>query len=254
MNILISNDDGYQSPGIRVLADTLSSLGSVTIIAPDRNRSGASNSLTLSHPVAVRQEEDRVFSVQGTPTDCIQIAFGGLLDGTPDIVVSGINDGPNLGDDTLYSGTVAAAMEGRFLRLTPIAVSMASFNPQHYTTAAQVVKDLIVEIDSHDLSTHAALNINVPDLAIQEIKGIRSTVLGTRHAAAPAEPHQSPRGETLYWLGAAGQVNESGEGTDFNAVNNGFVSVTPLHTDLTDHSSVAALQDWLQTRTTGKQN
>lgn len=244
MNILVSNDDGYLSEGIVVLAEHLAALGTVTVVAPDRNRSGASNSLTLMRPVEVTRISQNVFAAHGTPADCVQVAFGGLMQEKPDIVVSGINDGPNLADDTLYSGTVAAAMEGRFLAYMPIAVSMASSKPKHFSTAASVVVTLIRSLSPLPANSQPQLlNVNVPDLPVNELKGIKATRLGTRHAAKGAGPHDNPRGANMYWLGAAGQIDDCSEGTDFAAVDAGYVSVTPLHTDLTNHQQIKKTQD-----------
>ena len=245
MRLLIANDDGYLSPGIRALKSALDALGEATIVAPDRNRSGASNSLTLSHPVHVRRHEDRIWSVEGTPTDCVNIALSGLLPERPDRVVSGINDGPNMGDDVLYSGTVAAAVEGRNLGEPAIAVSMASFEPTHYATAAAVVARLVVAMGEAPLPPDTILNVNVPDVPEGELKGLRATRCGTRHESQNAIRMTSPRGELLYWLGAAGDVDDAGPGTDFEAVANGFVSVTPLSIDMTRRDRVEGVADWL---------
>lgn len=246
MRILIANDDGYLSPGIRALHTAMKSLGSATIVAPDRNRSGASNSLTLSHPVHARRHEQDVFSLEGTPTDCVNIALNGLLDEDQDMVVSGINDGPNMGDDVLYSGTVAAAIEGRHLGHPALAVSMASHEPQHYDTAARVVRNLVSHLKEVPLPGDTILNINVPDLPFEQLAGLRSTRLGTRHPSKSTIAQQSPRGETLYWIGAAGDIADDGPGTDFGAVRDGFVSVTPLQIDLTRFNSIEPVGDWLE--------
>lgn len=246
MRILIANDDGYLSPGIRALHKAMKPLGHATIVAPDRNRSGASNSLTLSHPVHVRQQEPDIYSLEGTPTDCVNIALSGLLEDEQDMVVSGINDGPNMGDDVLYSGTVAAAIEGRHLGHPALAVSMASHEPQHFATAATVMGNLVVHLKEVPLPSDTILNINVPDLPFAELKGLRATRLGTRHPSNNSIPLASPRGETLYWIGAAGGIADDGPGTDFGAVRDGFVSVTPLQIDLTRLDSVKPVGDWLE--------
>jgi len=245
MRILIANDDGYLSPGIRALYGAMQQLGQATIVAPDRNRSGASNSLTLSHPVFVRQHEPTVFSLEGTPTDCVNIALSGLLDQEQDMVVSGINDGPNMGDDVLYSGTVAAAIEGRHLGHPALAVSMATHEPTHYQTAASVMQKLVGHLREVPLPYDTILNINVPDLPLEQIKGLQATRLGTRHPSKNAIKQMSPRGETLYWIGAAGDIADDGPGTDFGAVRDGFVSVTPLQIDLTRFDSVTPVSNWL---------
>jgi len=246
MRILISNDDGYMSPGIRALYAAMQTLGSAIIAAPDRNRSGASNSLTLSHPLHVRQHETDIYSLEGTPTDCVNIALSGLLDEAPDMVVSGINDGPNMGDDVLYSGTVAAAMEGRHLGHPALAVSMATHEPRHYAAAARVMTNLVVHLEEVPLPADTILNINVPDLPFDQIQGLRATRLGTRHPSKSSIRQVSPRGETIYWIGAAGDIADDGPGTDFGAVRDGYVSVTPLQIDLTRLDSVAPVSDWLE--------
>ncbi|PID62932.1 MAG: 5'/3'-nucleotidase SurE [Gammaproteobacteria bacterium] len=245
MRFLVANDDGYLSPGIHALKQAMGELGESVIVAPDRNRSGASNSLTLSHPVHVRRHEHEVYSVEGTPTDCVNIALSGLLDNEPDMVVSGINDAPNMGDDVLYSGTVAAAIEGRSLGHPAIAVSMASHQPRHYHTAARVTRRIVEGLMHHPLPADTILNINVPDLPEIELKGIRATRLGIRHPSQNAISLTSPRGETLYWIGPAGEIADEGAGTDFGAVNEGYVSVTPLHIDLTRHDTIGSLESWL---------
>jgi 5'-nucleotidase len=247
MKILISNDDGYQAPGIVCLAKTLQQIAEIQVIAPDRNRSGASNSLTLEHPLRLRQAENGFIYVDGTPTDCVHLAITGLLDFEADIVISGINAGPNLGDDVIYSGTVAAAMEGRFLGLPGLAVSLGSFQGQHYETAAKVVLKLLERLQTHQLSlpTNTILNINVPDVPFEELKGMQITRLGSRHKAERAIKTKDPFGNEVYWLGPAGAEQDAGLGTDFYAVNNGYVSITPLHIDLTAHSALEVTREWL---------
>ncbi len=245
MRILLSNDDGIHAPGLRVMAEYLQPLGELTVVAPDRNRSGASNSLTLSRPLRVTEVSEGWYAVDGTPTDCVHLAVTGLHDKRPDIVISGINAGANLGDDTLYSGTVAAAMEGRFMGLPAIAVSDVSFQPRHYETAARVVVDLIGDIGSHPLPPKSILNVNVPDLRWEELKGVEVTRLGYRHIAEDVIRDQDPRGRPLYWIGSAGPEQDAGQGTDFHAVSNGYASVTPLHTDLTNHAALDGLAGWL---------
>jgi 5'-nucleotidase len=247
MKILVSNDDGYQAPGIICLVETLQKFAQVTVIAPDRNRSGASNSLTLNHPLRVKRADNGFIYVDGTPTDCVHLGITGLLDTEQDMVVSGINAGPNLGDDVIYSGTVAAAMEGRFLGLPALAVSMTSFTPHYYQTAALVVESLLARLqDGHlPLPVDTILNVNVPDLPLDELKGIKVTRLGSRHRAAPAIKSEDPHGHPIYWVGLAGPEQDAGPGTDFYAINEGFVSVTPLHVDLTRHSALENLEEWL---------
>jgi 5'-nucleotidase len=245
MHILLSNDDGYEAPGIQCLAEVLASKSRITVVAPDRNRSGASNSLTLDDPIRAQSVSESVIRVDGTPTDCVHLAITGLLKQEPDIVISGINAGANMGDDVLYSGTVAAAMEGRFLGLPAIAVSLVGENLQHYETAAQVVLNLLDELSSVPLPSDTILNINVPDLPYDELSGILTTRLGRRHKSEPVIKSRDPRGRVMYWVGPPGEEREEGSGTDFYAVRNGYVSITPLHVDLTRHSALADLEEWL---------
>ncbi len=246
MHILLSNDDGYLAPGLKAMAEELSAFAQVTVVAPDRNRSGASNSLTLQRPLRAEQTPQGFFKVDGTPTDCVHLALTGLLDDEPDMVVSGINAGANLGDDVIYSGTVAAATEGRFLGLPALAVSLASRQPAHFETAARATAQIIQRLRNQPLSQVSILNINVPDIPWQDIKGFRSTRLGFRHRAEPVVQQLDPYQQKIYWVGPAGDAQDAGDGTDFFAVANGYVSVTPLQIDLTRHEQVASLQQWLQ--------
>lgn len=247
MRILVSNDDGYQAPGIVCLVNTLQKFAHITVVAPDRNRSGASNSLTLEHPIRTKKADNGFIYVDGTPTDCVHFALTGLLDTLPDIVVSGINAGGNLGDDVLYSGTVAAAMEGRSLGLPSLALSVVSDNPQHYDTAAQVAESVLRRLKSNklDLPVDTILNINVPDLPWEQIKGIRATRLGKRHCSEPIIKSTDPRGEPIYWIGPVGEAQDAMPGSDFYAVEQGYVSITPLHVDLTRHSALDTMTEWL---------
>ncbi len=247
MKILVSNDDGYQAPGIICLVETLQKFADVTVVAPDRNCSGASNSLTLAYPLRAKQADNGFIYVDGTPTDCVHLAITGLLDSEPDMVVSGINAGANLGDDVIYSGTVAAAMEGRFLGLPAMAVSITSFNPHYYQTAALVVESLLARLQDHDLPlpVDTILNVNVPDLPLEKLKGMRVTRLGSRHRAEPAVKSEDPQGSPIYWIGPAGPEQDAGPGTDFDAINQDFVSITPLQVDLTRHSALEKLEEWL---------
>ena len=245
MHILITNDDGYLAPGIRVLADALSSVARISVVAPDRNKSGASNSLTLSRPLRAEMTPLGYYSVDGTPTDCVHLAISGLLDEKPDMVVSGINAGPNLGDDVLYSGTVAAATEGRFLGLPAIAVSLAGRPAKHYETAAQVVQQIIRNLIDRPLPEDTILNINVPDLVADQIQGIAASRLGFRHKAEPSIQQFDPYGSPIYWVGPPGEAQDAGPGTDFHTVEHNQVSVTPLQIDLTRHDSIPPLQQWL---------
>ncbi|HAT6979809.1 TPA: 5'/3'-nucleotidase SurE [Legionella pneumophila] len=235
MKILVSNDDGVLAPGIKILANELATLGEVKVVAPDRNRSGASNSLTLTQPLRVKQLDNGYYSVDGTPTDCVHLALTGFLEPIADIVVSGINEGANLGDDVLYSGTVAAAMEGRYLGLPAIAVSMVGDNIQHYETAAIIAKELVMKLSVNKLPSQTILNVNVPDLPLNQIKGFQVTRLGTRHSAEPIIKEYDPRGRPIYWVGPPGIEADAGAGTDFFAIKTGHVSITPLHLDMTHY-------------------
>ncbi len=245
MRILLSNDDGIHAPGLRALARALESLGQLTVVAPDRNRSGASNSLTLGRPLRINEMQPGWYSVDGTPTDCVHLAITGLLDHRPDIVVSGINAGANLGDDTLYSGTVAAAMEGRFMGLPSIAVSNVAYQPKHYDAAAQVVVRMLADLPTHPLPPGSILNINVPDLPYEQLQGIDVTRLGYRHIAEDVVRDQDPRGRPIYWIGPAGSEQDAGPGTDFYAINQNKVAVTPLQIDLTNHHALSGLKGWV---------
>ena len=245
MQILLSNDDGYLAPGLAILAKRLAKLGQLSVVAPDRNRSAASNSLTLSRPLNAQLADNGFYKVDGTPTDCVHLAITGLLSTEPDIVISGPNDGPNMGDDVLYSGTVAAATEGRFLGLPAIAVSMGSFDPQHFETACWATDKLITRLQHQPLTEDTILNVNVPDLPIDQIKGFKSTRLGNRHKSSGVVKQINPRGESVYWVGPPGEAQDAGEGTDFYAVKQGFISVTPLQIDLTRYDSLQNLHQWL---------
>jgi 5'-nucleotidase len=247
MHVLISNDDGVDAPGIRVLAETLGRLGRVTIFAPDRDRSGASNSLTLDQPIRVTEIEPGIHRVAGTPTDCVHLALCGLLDDDPDLVVSGINNAANLGDDVIYSGTVAAAMEGRYLGLPAIAVSLCSrdHQPENFPSAARAVMQLMERLLVDPLPADTILNVNVPDLPWEEIRGFEVTRLGHRHRAEPSVEQFDPRGRRVYWIGPAGPEQDAGPGTDFDAVRRGFVSVTPIHVDLTRYQAMEKVASWI---------
>lgn len=245
MRILLSNDDGCTAPGLRSLHQHLKSAHDVTVVAPDRNRSGASNSLTLLHPLRVQQHADGVSCVDGTPTDCVHLALTCLLTEAPDLVVSGINAGANLGDDTLYSGTVAAAMEGRHLGLSAIAVSCVSHTPKHYDTAARVTLRLIERLREEAVPGDTILNINVPDVPWDELRGYEVTRLGNRHRAEAAVKSADPRGRPIYWIGVAGSQADCGPGTDFHAVAHNRVSITPLLVDLTRYSMMDRMSGWI---------
>ncbi|MBI3094644.1 MAG: 5'/3'-nucleotidase SurE [Rhodocyclales bacterium] len=245
MRILLSNDDGYFAPGLAQLATSLSDLGQITVVAPELNRSGASNSLTLDRPMHLRRAANGYMYVSGTPSDCVHLAVTGLLDHQPDMVVSGINLGANMGDDTIYSGTVAAATEGYLLGVPSIAISLGSFAGKHFDTAGRVARELVQRFSATPFAEPVLLNVNVPDLPYEELRGIQVTRLGRRHKAEPAVKSVSPRGETLYWIGAAGPAADAGEGTDFWAVEHGWVSVTPLQIDLTHAAQLASVRSWL---------
>ena len=245
MRILLSNDDGYQAPGLRVLYDALTPLAEVTVVAPERNRSGASNSLTLDYPIRAEQAENGFMRVDGTPTDCVHLAITGLLDQEPDMVIAGINAGANLGDDVLYSGTVAAATEGRFLGLPAIALSINSHAPAHYATGARVAAVLVARLEQSPLSPDSIINVNIPDLPFDELAGFRVTRLGHRHKAEPVVRERDPRGRVIYWVGPAGLEQDAGPGTDFHAVREGYVSITPLQVDLTRHAALDGLARWV---------
>ncbi len=245
MRILVSNDDGYQAPGLLRLAAALRELADITVVAPDRDRSGASNSLSLKNPLYVTQHDNGCYSVEGTPTDCVHVAITGLLEQEPDMVVSGINNGPNMGDDILYSGTVAAAIEGRFLGLPAIAISQASFRPQHFDTAARVAVWLVRRLVQRPLPPDTILNVNVPDLPWEQVAGFQATRLGQRHKSEPVIKSTDPRGRPIYWVGPAGPEQDAGPGTDFYAVRANYVSVTPLQIDLTRYKGLDALAAWL---------
>jgi 5'-nucleotidase len=245
MRILLSNDDGYFAPGLASLAEALSALADIVVVAPERDRSGASNSLTLDRPLSVRKSHLGFFYVNGTPTDCVHLAVTGLLDELPDMIVSGVNHGANMGDDTIYSGTVAAATEGFLLGIPSVAVSLASRAQGHYATAAQVAAGLVRRFQQLPLREPVLLNVNVPDVPFGELGGIRITRLGRRHRAEPVIKSSTPRGDTVYWVGAAGSAQDAGEGTDFHAVAQGLVSITPLQIDLTHFAQLDSLRAWV---------
>lgn len=246
MHILISNDDGYKSKGIQVLINELKKIAQITVVAPSRNRSGASSSLSLDRSIKVTKKEDSFYFLSGTPTDCVHIALTGLMQTLPDMVISGINHGPNLGDDTIYSGTVAAAIEGYLLDIPSFAISMGSVNPKHFETAAIVTSDLIKLYNKRKVSSASLLNINVPDIPYDELKGLEVTRLGKRHAAEKAMKKKHTQKESLYWIGEVGQPNDGGPGTDFYALKNNFVSISPIHPDLTDFKKIEITKNWIK--------
>lgn len=245
MRILLSNDDGYFSPGIAALAERLATFATVTVVAPERDRSGASNSLTLDRPLSVRRAHNGFFYINGTPTDCVHIAMTGLLDTRPDMVVSGINDGANMGDDTIYSGTVAAATEGHLLGVPAIAFSLAERGYGNLDSAARIAVEFVQRFIARPLPGTPLINVNIPGLPYEAVDGFRVTRLGRRHHAEPVIRSTNPRGDAIYWIGPAGSARDAGPGTDFHAVEHGQVSVTPLRIDLTAEPDLEGLSRWL---------
>lgn len=246
MRILLSNDDGYFAPGLAALAEALAGLGEITVVAPEQNRSGASNSLTLDRPLFLKQAANGFYFVNGTPTDCVHLAVTGMLEYLPDIVVSGINLGANMGDDTIYSGTVAAATEGYLLGLPSIAISLTSFEGRNFVTAGQVARELVERFIRDPIREPVLLNVNVPDIPYGQLQGTEVTRLGRRHKAEPVVRMTSPRNETVYWVGAAGAAADAGPGTDFNTVERGCVSITPLQIDLTHTAQLGVVSNWIK--------
>ena len=246
MRILLSNDDGYFAPGLACLAEALSAIAEVTVVAPERDRSGASNSLTLDRPLHLHKAHNGFYYVNGTPTDCVHLAVTGMLDTLPDMVVSGINAGANMGDDTIYSGTVAAATEGFLLGIPSLAISLNSASSKNFSTAARVAADMVQRFKDNKFHEPVLLNINVPDISYEELKGMEVTRLGRRHKAEAVVKSQTPRGETVYWVGAAGPAQDAGEGTDFFSIQHDRVSLTPLQIDLTRYGQMNSVKDWLK--------
>jgi len=244
MRILISNDDGYKADGIIQLAKSLSEIAEVIVVAPSENKSAASSSLTLGKPLKPIQIENNIYAIDGTPSDCVHLALCGFIKESIDLVVTGINFGANLGDDVIYSGTVAGAIEGRFLGLPSIAISLASWECKYFDTAGYIAKLLVAQIDKSTLAYNTIINVNVPDIPITEINGIKSTRLGNRHKSEPSI--QDLKDPSLYWIGENGKEADNGEGTDFHAVSNNFVSVTPLQIDLTKYPEIKQVSDWLE--------
>jgi 5'-nucleotidase len=244
MRILISNDDGYEAKGIKQLSKSLSEIAEVIVVAPNKNKSAASSSLTLGKPLKPIQIDKNIYAIDATPSDCVHLALCGYIKESIDLVVTGINYGANLGDDVIYSGTVAGAIEGRFLGLPSIAISLASFECEHFETAGEIAKRLVAQIDKAPLSYNTIINVNVPDIPLNQIKGIRSTRLGNRHKSESSI--QDERDPSLYWIGENGKEADNGEGTDFHAVSNNYVSITPLQIDLTKYNEMATLTKWLE--------
>ena len=246
MRILLSNDDGYFAPGLAALFESLAGLGEIVVVAPEQNRSGASNSLTLDRPLFLKKASSGFHFVNGTPTDCVHLAVTGMLDDLPDIIVSGINHGANMGDDTIYSGTVAAATEGFLLGIPSMAISLTSFEGNNCETAGRIARELVERFVRDPIREPVLLNVNVPDISYSELNGMEVTRLGRRHKAEPVVKMTSPRNETVYWVGAAGAAADSGPGTDFNAVERGVVSITPLQIDLTHSAQLPSIRQWMQ--------
>ncbi|MDN4503848.1 5'/3'-nucleotidase SurE [Alteromonadaceae bacterium BrNp21-10] len=245
MKILLSNDDGVHAPGLKALYEALVKLHDVTVIAPDRNCSGASNALSLTLPLRIAQMDNGFHAVNGTPTDCVHLGLNSFLDDDPQLVVSGINHGANLGDDVIYSGTVAAATEGRYMGLPAIAVSLASHHGEHFASAAHIACNIVNHLQQHPLPADQILNINVPDLPLADIKGIQVTRQGRRHRAESMQKSQDPHGRDIYWYGRVGAEQDAGPGTDFYAIANGYCSVTPLAVDMTAYQSMDDLTQWI---------
>lgn len=246
MHILISNDDGVHALGIKTLTESLKEIASVQVIAPDRNKSGASNALTLERPLGAHVHSNGFISIDGTPTDCVNLGVSGTFGQKPEVVVSGINAGANLGDDVLYSGTVAAAMEGRTLGLPGIAISVVNGHPVYYETAAAIAKDLVMNLKNLNVAPRTVLNVNVPDVPLSEIKGIHVTRLGHREVSQRPIECVDPRGKSRYWIAGVGSAIDNGPGTDFYAVEHGFVSITPVHFDMTHYVAMSNVEDWLE--------
>ncbi len=246
MRILLSNDDGYFAPGLTSLVEALSSIADTVVVAPERDRSGSSNSLTLDRPLSLHKSHNGFYYVNGTPTDCVHLAVTGMLDKLPDMVISGINDGANMGDDTIYSGTVAAATEGFLLGIPSLALSLANVSDENFSTAARVATDIVQRFKQNKFLGPILLNINVPDIPYEHLQGIEVTRLGRRHKAEAVVKSQSPRGEIVYWVGAAGAVQDASEDTDFHAIQLNRVSVTPLQIDLTQYGQIDTVKQWLK--------
>ncbi len=246
MRILLSNDDGYFAPGLTSLVEALSSIADTVVVAPERDRSGSSNSLTLDRPLSLHKSHNGFYYVNGTPTDCVHLAVTGMLDKLPDMVISGINDGANMGDDTIYSGTVAAATEGFLLGIPSLALSLANISDENFSTAARVATDIVQRFKQNKFHEPILLNINVPDIPYEHLQGIEVTRLGRRHKAEAVVKSQSPRGEIVYWVGAAGAIQDASENTDFHAIQLNRVSVTPLQIDLTQYGQIDTVKQWLK--------
>ena len=245
MRILISNDDGYKADGIIQLAKSLTEIAEVIVFAPSENKSAASSSLTIGKPLKPIQIDRNIYAIDATPSDCVHLALCGFIKESIDLVVTGINFGANLGDDVIYSGTVAGAIEGRFLGLPSIAMSLASWECNHFDTAGNIAKILVDQIDKAPLANNTIINVNVPDVPMSEILGIKGTRLGSRHKSAPSI--QDSKDLSLFWIGENGKEADNVEGTDFHAISNNYVSVTPLQIDSTKYSEIHPLSNWIDT-------
>lgn len=246
MRILLCNDDGHSAPGLSTLVKALSTIADIVVVAPERDRSGSSNSLTLDRPLSLHKSHNGFYYVNGTPTDCVHLAVTGMLDTLPDMVISGINNGANMGDDTVYSGTVAAATEGFLLGIPSLSVSLANVSDENFSTAARVVTDIVLRFKKSKFHEPILLNINVPDIPYEQLQGIEVTRLGRRHKAEAVVKSQNPRGETVYWVGAAGAVQDASEDTDFHAIQINRISITPLKIDLTHYGQLDTVKQWLE--------
>ncbi|TDI81614.1 MAG: 5'/3'-nucleotidase SurE [Betaproteobacteria bacterium] len=246
MRILLCNDDGYSAPGLSTLVKALSTIADIVVVAPERDRSGSSNSLTLDRPLSLHKSHNGFYYVNGTPTDCVHLAVTGMFDTLPDMVISGINNGANMGDDTVYSGTVAAATEGFLLGIPSLSVSLANVSDENFSTAARVVTDIVLRFKKSKFHEPILLNINVPDIPYEQLQGIEVTRLGRRHKAEAVVKSQNPRGETVYWVGAAGAVQDASEDTDFHAIQINRISITPLKIDLTHYGQLDTVKQWLE--------
>ena len=246
MRILLCNDDGHSAPGLSTLVKALSTIADTVVVAPERDRSGSSNSLTLDRPLSLHKSHNGFYYVNGTPTDCVHLAVTGMLDTLPDMVISGINNGANMGDDTVYSGTVAAATEGFLLGIPSLSVSLANVSDENFSTAARVVTDIVLRFKKSKFHEPILLNINVPDIPYEQLQGIEVTRLGRRHKAEAVVKSQNPRGETVYWVGAAGAVQDASEDTDFHAIQINRISITPLKIDLTHYGQLDTVKQWLE--------
>lgn len=244
MRILVSNDDGYTAPGLETLVESLKGLGDVTIVAPETNCSGSSNSLTLNRPLSARQAANGYYYVNGTPSDCVHIALTGLLDFRPDLIVSGINNGANMGEDTLYSGTVAAATEGYLFGIPSIAFSLAQKGWEHLDGAGKIARRIVEQHIRNPLVGHVLLNVNIPAVPYEAIQEIRVTRLGKRHPSEPVVKSATPYGDPVYWIGPVGRVSDSASDTDFGAIDQLAVSITPLRFDLTHYEQLSQIRDW----------